>query len=119
MFHIKVISKHAKIDTLFDSGSQENLISTDLVKKLNLEIVPHYKPYLFGWITKDENLQVTRKCVFKFSIIANFIDEVRFYVVLLDISRIVLGSLYLYDGKLISIDLRKDIIFSKMEWSIL
>ena len=35
LFDIRVISKHTKIDTLFDSGSQENLISTNLVKKLN------------------------------------------------------------------------------------
>lgn len=27
IFHIRVISKHTKIDTLFDSGSNENLIS--------------------------------------------------------------------------------------------
>ena len=27
LFHIRVTSKHTKIDTLFDSGSQENLIS--------------------------------------------------------------------------------------------
>ena len=27
LFHITVTSKHTKIDTLFDSGSQENLIS--------------------------------------------------------------------------------------------
>lgn len=26
LFHIRVISKHTKIDTLFDSGSQENII---------------------------------------------------------------------------------------------
>lgn len=101
LFHIQVISKHTKIDTLFDSGSQENLISTDLVKKLNLETVPHHKPYPLGWITKDENLQLTRKYVFKFSITANFIDEVELDVVPLDIFGIVLGSLYLYDRKVI------------------
>ena len=27
LFHIRVISKHANIDTLFDSGSQTNTIS--------------------------------------------------------------------------------------------
>ena len=32
LFHVRVISKHTKIDTLFDSGSQANLISEDLVK---------------------------------------------------------------------------------------
>lgn len=76
LFHIRVISKHTKIDTLFDGGSQANLISTNLVKKLNLETVPHHKPYLLGWITKDANFQVTRKSVFSFSITANFVDEV-------------------------------------------
>ena len=56
LFHIIVISKHTKIDMLFENGSQENLISTNLVKKLNLEIVLHHKPYLLGCITKDENI---------------------------------------------------------------
>jgi len=39
LFHVRVISKHTKIDALFDSGSQVNLISEDLVKNLNLETV--------------------------------------------------------------------------------
>ncbi|MCY6524876.1 hypothetical protein, partial [Actinobacillus pleuropneumoniae] len=30
-FHIRFISKHQKIDTLFDSGSQVNLISKTIV----------------------------------------------------------------------------------------
>ena len=41
IFHVRVISKHTNIDTLFDSGSQANLISKYLVKKLNLETTPH------------------------------------------------------------------------------
>jgi hypothetical protein len=36
LFHIRVVSKHTKIDTLFDLGSQVNLISETLVKKLEL-----------------------------------------------------------------------------------
>ena len=39
LFHVRVISNHRKIDALFDSGSQENLISEALVKNLTL------KPY--------------------------------------------------------------------------
>ena len=34
LFHIRVISKHTKNDTHFDSGSQEKLISEEIVKKL-------------------------------------------------------------------------------------
>jgi hypothetical protein len=50
IFHIRVISTHTKIDTLFDTGSRENLISEDTVKKLKLETTPHTKPYPIGWI---------------------------------------------------------------------
>ena len=95
LFHVRVISKHTKIDTLFDSGSQANLISEDLVKKLKLETIPHPKPYPLGWICKDANLKVSRKCILRFAITAHFIDTVELDVVPLDISGIVLGSPYL------------------------
>ena len=55
LFHMRVLSKHTKVDTLFDSGSQANLIYEDLVKKLNLDTISHPKPYPLGWICKDEN----------------------------------------------------------------
>jgi hypothetical protein len=44
LFHIKVISKHNKIDILFDSGLQINLIYQETVKTLRLETKPHPKP---------------------------------------------------------------------------
>lgn len=48
LFHIRITFKHTKIDTLFDSGSQENLISKDLVKKLGLETHNHPRPNPLG-----------------------------------------------------------------------
>lgn len=38
LFHVKVQAKKTKIDALFDSGSQANLIADDLVKSLALPI---------------------------------------------------------------------------------
>eukprot|EP00253_Pinus_taeda_P034566 PITA_34566 len=67
LFHIRVISKHQKIDTLFDSGSQVNLISEAIVKKLRLSSTPHKKPYPLGWLNDKTQLQVTRQCKLKFS----------------------------------------------------
>jgi hypothetical protein len=99
IFHIRVISKHTKIDTLFDTGSQENLISEDTTKKLKLETYPHSKPYPLGWICDNAKLHVTRRCKLRFSIIANFIDEVELDVIPLDICGIVLGSPYLFDKR--------------------
>ena len=62
LFHIRIIYKHKKIDTLFDSGSQANLISTKIVKKMGLETYDHPTPYPLGWLTKDTQLKVTKQC---------------------------------------------------------
>jgi hypothetical protein len=101
LLHIRVVSNHTKIDTLFDIGSQANLISEETVKKLKLETIPHPKPYPLGWISDNDKLQVTRRCKLRFAITANFIDEVELDVIPLDICGIVLGSPYLYDRKAI------------------
>jgi hypothetical protein len=37
--------KHIKIDTLFDNGSQINLISKAIVNNMGLKMTPHVKPY--------------------------------------------------------------------------
>ena len=112
---MRVISKHTKIDTLFDSGSKEKLISEDLVKKLNLDTIPHPKPYPLGWICKDANLHVSKKCILWFAITANFVDIVELDVVPLDITGIVLGVLNCMTGKKSSISMRTNTIYSKME----
>jgi hypothetical protein len=70
---------------LFDNGSQVNLISETIVKKFGLTTKPHKKPYPLGWIHNDNQLQVNRQCVLKFSITSQFIDEVDLDVVPLDI----------------------------------
>ena len=92
LFHIRVISKHTKIDTLFYSGSQANLISEEIVYKLQLETKLHPKPYPFGWVCDNAQLQVTKQCRLWFSITSRFVNEVDLDVVPLDICGIVLGS---------------------------
>jgi hypothetical protein len=66
-----------------------------------LETTPHIKPYTIGWICDNAKLHVTRICKLRFSITANFIDEVELDVIPLDICGIVLGSPYLYDRRAI------------------
>ena len=89
LFNIRVVSKHTKIDTLFDSGSQVNLISEALVKKMGLEMKSQLKPYPLGWVCDKEKLNVTKKCRIRFSIASKLIDEVDYNVVPLDICGIV------------------------------
>ena len=97
LFYIRVTSKHTKIDTLFNTGSQENLISESLVKQLGLKTHNHPNPYPLGWLKEQIQIHVTKQCRLKFAITANYIDEVELDVISLDICGIVLGSPYLYD----------------------
>jgi hypothetical protein len=99
LFLIRIVSKHTKIDTLFDLGSQVNLISKSLVKKMGLETKPHLKPYPLGWVCDKEKLNVTKQCRVIFYIASKLIGEVYLDVVSLDIRGIVLGSPYIYDRK--------------------
>jgi hypothetical protein len=100
LFHIRVIMKHTKIDTLKDSVSQSNLISEKLVKKLGLNTKMHHKPYSLR-INKDHKLPITKKCIIKFAITYKYVDEVICDVVLLETCGMVLGIPYLYDCKVI------------------
>jgi hypothetical protein len=74
LFHIRVIMKHTKIDTLIDNGSQSNLISEEVVKKLGLNTKMHHKPYSLNWISKDDKFPIKKKCIIKFSITSKYVD---------------------------------------------
>jgi hypothetical protein len=65
-FHIRVIMRHTKVDTLIDSGSQYNLISEEVVKQLGLNTQMHHKPYSLKWISNNHKLHITKKCTLKF-----------------------------------------------------
>ena len=97
LFHIRIISKHTKIGTLFDNASQANLISDNLVRKLGLETKNHPKPYPLGLLKENTQMHVTKQCQLSFAITANFVDEVDLDVIPLDICGVLLGSPYLYD----------------------
>jgi hypothetical protein len=101
LFHIRVIMKHTKIDTLIDNRSQSNLISEEVVKKLVLTTKMLHKPYSLNWISKDHKFPLTKQCIIKFAITSKYVDEVICDVVPLETCGIVLGSPYLYDRKAI------------------
>jgi hypothetical protein len=98
-FHIRVILKHTKIKTLIDNGSQSNLISEEVVKKLRLTTKLHHTPYSLKWISNNHKLHITKQCTLRFTISSKFVDEVTCDVVPLNECGMVLGSPYLYDHK--------------------
>jgi hypothetical protein len=113
LFHIRVIMKHTKIDTLIDGGSQSNLISEELVKKLGLKKQTHHKPYTLKWISNHHHMHITKQCTVKFAISDKYVDEVICDVVSLKECGIVLGSPYLYDRKAIFYRTKNQYQFTK------
>jgi hypothetical protein len=99
LFDIRVIMRNNKVDTLIDSGSQSNLISEELVKKLGLKTKIHHKPYTLKWINNNHQLHITKQCTLKFEISSKYVDAVTCDVVPLSECGMVLGSPYLYDSK--------------------
>jgi hypothetical protein len=75
IFHIKIQVKMTKIDDLFDSGSQDNLIAVDLVKMIRLEVHDHDSPHPLGWVNKDEEIKVTKQCNIAFFVSVDFLEE--------------------------------------------
>jgi hypothetical protein len=113
LFHIRVIMRHTKIETLIDSGSQSNLISEELVKKLGLKTQTHHKPYTLKWISNHHQMHITKQCTIKFAISSKYVDEVTCDVVSLRECGMVLGSPYLYDRKAIFYRTKNQYQFTK------
>ena len=53
---------------IVDSGSTDNLVSTEMVEKLELETVAHPSPYKFSWLQKGHQVTVTKQCSVEFKI---------------------------------------------------
>lgn len=116
-----------KVDTLFDIGSQVNLISESIVKKSVLKIEPHRKPYPLAWVKRDKQLQVTRQCKLKFAISSKFANEATLDEVTVDEVTLVfliyveqswVSHIYMIE-KPYSIKKKTNIIFLKIRLNIL
>jgi hypothetical protein len=52
LFHSQMWVKGTPLHFIVDSGSQKNLISVEVVKRLNLTMTPHPQPYTIGWLSQ-------------------------------------------------------------------
>jgi hypothetical protein len=75
---------------IIDSGSTDNLVSTEMVEKLELETTPHTKPYKVSWLQKGHQVMVTKQCLVEFKI-GGYKDEILCDVIPMDVCDILLG----------------------------
>jgi hypothetical protein len=82
------------------SGSTDNLVSTEMVEKLELETVAHPSPYKVSWLQKGHHVIVTKQCLVEFKI-GGYRNEILCDVIPMDVYHILLGRPWKYDRNVI------------------
>jgi hypothetical protein len=87
--------KGTPLHFIADSGSQENLISTEVVKQLELSTTPHPQPYNIGWFRQGRDRRVSQQRRLSYGI-QPFKDEVLCGFSSLDVCDVLLGQPYMW-----------------------
>jgi hypothetical protein len=113
LFRTACTAKDRKCKVIVDSGSTDNLVSTEMVEKLELETTKHPSPYKVSWLQKGHRVSVTKQCLVKFKI-GNYHDEILCDVIPMDVCHILLGRPWqfdrnvVHDGRMNTYTLEKD-----------
>jgi len=95
LFHSQMWVKGTALHFIVDSGSQKNLISSEVVKRLKLPTTPHPQPYNIGWLSQGWDIRVSQQCRLPYSI-KPFKDEVLCDVAPLEVCDVLLGQPYMW-----------------------
>jgi hypothetical protein len=95
LFHSQMWVKRTPLHFIIDSGSQKNLISSEVIKWLALPTMLHPQPYTIGWLCQGSDLRVSQKCRLSYNI-KPFKDEVLCDVAPLEFCDVLLGQPYLW-----------------------
>ena len=110
IFHTRCNVLENICSLIVDGGSCCNCCSTRLIEKLNLQVVPHPKPYNLQWINENEELRVDKQVEIKFSI-GNYKAKILCDVVPMEAWHILLGRPWQFDKKTLHDGLTNEISF--------
>ncbi|KAE8661446.1 hypothetical protein F3Y22_tig00113725pilonHSYRG00321 [Hibiscus syriacus] len=91
IFHMTCTDADKVCKMIIDSGSCENVVSEEVVQKLQLKTDRHPKPYKLSWLNKGSEVTVDRRCLVSFSIGKKYFDNAWCDVVSMDACHILLG----------------------------
>jgi hypothetical protein len=100
LFQTTCKKKDRVCKVIVDSSSTYNLISTEMVEKLELETIVHPSPYRFLWLQKGHQVNVTKQCLVEFKI-GGCKDEILCDVIPMDVCHLLLGRLWQYDRNVV------------------
>jgi hypothetical protein len=102
-----------KCKVIVDSGSTDNLVSTEMVEKLELQTHRHPSPYKVSWLQKGHQVRVTRQCLVEFKM-GEYRDAILCDVIPMDVCHVLLGRPWqfdrnvVHDGRMNTYTLEKD-----------
>jgi hypothetical protein len=96
LFKIACKTKDWVCKVIVDSGSTDNLVSTEMVEKLELETTDHPSPYKVSWLQKGHHVSVAKQCLVEFKI-GEYNDKVLCDVIPMDVCHLLLGRPWQYD----------------------
>jgi hypothetical protein len=98
---IKTFKMKEKVcKVIIDSGSTDNLVSTKMVEKLELETTRNSTPYKVSWLQKVHEVIVIKQCLVEFKI-GGYKDEIMCDVIPMDVCHVLLGRPWMYDKNVI------------------
>jgi hypothetical protein len=100
LFRTACKTKDRVCKVIMDNGSTDNLISTKMVEKLELETTDHPSPYKVSWLQKGHRVNVTRQCLVDIKI-GGYNDKILCDVIPMYVCHLLLGRPWKYDRNVI------------------
>jgi hypothetical protein len=85
---------------IIDSESNDILVSTEMVEKMELETIAHPNPYKVSRFQKGHQVMVSKQCQFEFKI-EGYKDEILCDVIPMDACHVLLGRPWKFDKNVI------------------
>jgi hypothetical protein len=96
LFRTACKTKDRVCKVIVDSGSMDNIVSTEMVEKLELETTDHPSPYRVSWLHKGHQVTITKQSLVEFKI-GGYNDKILCYVIPMDVCHLLLGRPWQYD----------------------
>ena len=114
IFHTRCKILENTCSLIVDSGSCCNCCSTRFVEKLDLQVIPHPKPYKLQWLNEDGDLIVDKQVKVSLSV-RNYETDVLCDVVSMEACHILLGRPWQFDNKTTHDGLTNEMTFTHRE----
>ena len=96
MFRTRCKCEGKCCDVIIDGGSTDNLVSEEMVSKLNLKREKYPQPYRIAWVKDDHKVLVSEHFLVNFKI-GSYHDKAFCDIIPIDVYHLLLGRMWKFD----------------------